>query len=57
MRSLEEIESTLDSVPSYSVEDVQQMISSDEKGVNHGDKMYKNHAQKMYNQCTGQAFW
>ena len=27
-----EIESALDSAPSYSVEDVQQMLSSDEKG-------------------------
>ena len=32
MRFLAEIESALDSAPSYSVEDVQQMLSSDEKG-------------------------
>ena len=32
MRSWEEIESALDSVLSYSVEDVQQMLSTDEKG-------------------------
>ena len=32
MRSLEEIESALDSALSYSVEDVQQMLSTDEKG-------------------------
>ena len=32
MRSLAEIESVLDSAPSYSVEYVQQMLSTDEKG-------------------------